>query len=242
MTGAEKAAFEENLKQDLNLQKEVDAYRDIIAGIEQAETDAFQGMMQGWEKQIKEEAKPQQTKVRGLFSPKVMMAMAAVVVLLVTFTFVFNPFGQPTNLYDAFFQPYADQITQMGEGDEGFDQPKANQAMAFYQEGKYEDALPLLTELAKDNPDMSVLRLYQGIAEMEVFDYNSAQESFSSLPNTSYAAQGQWYNLLISVKADSISPTDVAELRLIIQQEGHPYQKQAEKLLNDIISTKGEIE
>jgi tetratricopeptide (TPR) repeat protein len=242
MTGAERAAFEETLKQDTALQQEVDAYKDIIAGIEQAETDAFQGMMQGWEKQIKEEAQPQQAKVRRLFSPRMTMALAAVVVLLLTFTFIFNPFAEPVNLYDSAFQPYADQLTRMGAGDEGFDQQKANQAMAFYNQEQYEEALPLLKELAAENTDMPILTLYQGIAEMEIFDYNSAQESFSSLSSTSLALQGEWYDILISVKADSISATDMAALRLITEKEGHPYQKQAEKLLEDIISTKGEID
>lgn len=232
MAGAERAAFEETLKQDTALQQEVAAYKDIIAGIEQAETDAFRGMMQGWEKQIKEQSQPQQAKVRRLFSPRITMAMAAVVVILLTFTFVFNPFGGSSNPFQSSFQPYADKITVMGEGEDGFDQQKANEAMELYKAEKYGEALPLLKELADENTDMVILKIYQGIAEMQTDDYDAAYASFERVKTsgTSYQYDGEWYEALLLIKQEDQLATEAA-LQKIIAKDAHPYQKQAKELL-----------
>lgn len=233
MIGAERSAFEKAMRQDTTLQQEVAAYRDIIAGIEQVETDAFTGMMQGWEQKIKKEAKPPPAKVRKLFSPAVSMALVAAIVLLLTFTFIFNRFGSTGDPFEQAFKPYPDEITIMGEGNGELDQQKANEAMALYNAAKYEEALPMLKILAGQSPDIAVIRLYQGISEMQTADFTAATASFSALQKTSYAQTADWYQVLTQIKYDNAAAAKTI-LKNIVNSDNHPYKKQAKELLEEM--------
>lgn len=234
MSREEKSDFEKVMKEDKKLRKEVATYRDIIAGIEHAETDAFTSMMQDWEQKLKTQQQPQPAKVRSLFRPGVIVAIAAAVVLLLTFIFVFNPFTSgTTDPFQAAFQPYPDEITIMGDGNGEFDQKMANKAMAFYNAENYREALPLLKTLADDNPEIAVLRLYQGIAEMQTADFTAATASFSALQNTSYARIAEWYQALTQVRYDNSAAAKTI-LKTIANTQGHPYQKQARELLEEL--------
>jgi tetratricopeptide (TPR) repeat protein len=233
MTGAERSAFEEAMQRDATLQQEVAAYKDIIAGIEHAETDAFSEMIQGWEKQIKENEKPQQAKVRRLFSPAISMALVAAVVLLLTFTFIFNPFSTAGDPFQQAFQPYPDEITIMGDGTGELDQQKANKAMALYNEGDYEEALPVFAELVTESPDIAVLKLYKGISELQTEDFTSATATFSALQQTSYAQTADWYQALTQLRYDNL-PAGKTILTTIANTDGHPYRDQARELLEEL--------
>jgi hypothetical protein len=231
---AEQEALEAEMKADPALQEEVASVRDLIQGIERAEEKVFAQQLKDWEEKIQAEKSKPKDKIRSLQSQRRLIRMAAAFMILIALVFLLLPGkSDPQELFAQHFQPYQDKLTTMGEGPAELDQELSNQAMAFYNAGAYAEALPLLQTLRQQAPDMSLLKLYLGIAAMQSGQQELARQSLASLAesNTAYQAEAQWYLGLSYLKAGK-TPAAREQLQSIQQDSNNPYQTQAREVLN----------
>lgn len=230
---AEQEALEAEMKADPALQKEVASVRDLIRGIERAEEKAFAQQLKAWEGKIQAEKSKPKGKIRMLRSQNRLLRMAAAFMILIAVVFLLLPGeSDPQELFAQHFQPYPDKLTTMGEGPVELDQDLAKQAMASYNAGAYAEALPLLQSLRQQAPDISLLKLYLGIAALQSGQQELARQSLASLAesNTAYQAEAQWYLALSYLKAGEASAAQ-EQLQAIGQNANSPYQPQARKVL-----------
>lgn len=127
-------------------------------------------------------------------------------------------------IYEKYYQPYPAFINIRNASLLTI----TDQATRLYNSEKYEEALPLLIQIIKMEPDNVSVQFAAGIAQLETGQIEKATQTFSAIKDPEFKEIAQWYLALTFVKQkDYENARTVLEL---IEKESYNYSKAQEIL------------
>ena len=139
-------------------------------------------------------------------------AAAAVIGMTILVAVFMNSFNEnPDQLFQAYFTPYPNMFEPTLRSSEASDSKRAN-AFQAYEQGNYQKAAALFTELLKDNKDAGMLLLL-GNSNMMLGNLDEAKANFITLNEDfdDLDMQAKWYLSLCYLKSGE---TDKAQALL----------------------------
>jgi tetratricopeptide (TPR) repeat protein len=168
-------------------------------------------------------------------NPPLRLAMVAAVVLLflIAAYIVFFQSPDPEQLYAANFTPYQNVITTSSRSDVT-EQTELDKAMILYENKNYAGAIGGLNSYLHQHPDQYELKLYRGIANMQLDSINRAIEDLESVieNNRRLVDQAQWYLALVYLKDKNVS--EASKILKAIAEKENTYSNQAQNILNKL--------
>lgn len=135
-------------------------------------------------------------------------------------------------LYHKYYTVYNADVVFRSAQPEVSEQDKA---ILCYDQGKYADALQLLTTIIQNDPHNMQALFYRGLACLETGNTDCAVTSFREIPdnwNSPYSEHRNWYLALAMLKSDN--PTAAADVLREISAANGYYHKQAEQILRKL--------
>lgn len=217
--------FQAQMKQELAvndaLRKALDLHRDArvllhVAGYE-AQRNRIKALDQGSKR----------------FISHTVLRIAAAIALLValpTLWYVLQPTDERT--IAAYFEPYPDRITTMGETNDR----SLTEAMTLYNTGKYEEAVAALMQAAHTPGQEALVQHYIGVSYLAMDACEQALPFLSKAGASEPALQeaATWYYILALVDCGSL-PEAKAELKQYLSDSARRYNRsKAEALLLEL--------
>lgn len=141
------------------------------------------------------------------------LAAAAVIGLISVIIFLFYPVSTPSQLADKYISENLATLSVSMSGA----QDSVQNALALYNEGKFDQALVLFEQLDKSHPTENKIKEYAGIVSLRLGDYDKALKHFRELDALNlYANPGKFYVALTLLKRNGHG--DVAEAKQLLQQ------------------------
>ena len=184
LSEAESAAFEKRLETEEKLREEYDTVRAAHFLIAFDREQEIRNV-------IAEIAQPSRKR---FLKPAIWIPVAASIAILAVFAWFLNS----KTLFEQFYEPYPNNISMLGTALE------LERAMEFYDEGNYEEALPLLQDY-EDTDYLEVSRLHLAICALETGDLPLARTTLITLSESSQtevADPAKWYLALAYLKED----------------------------------------
>ncbi len=216
LEGEEKAALEMRLAADPNLAAEAKLVAEMVSGIKakaKAESKAeLRGIWEEVKNDGREEGKEREgekeeseipplrkTGNNSQFRNRILRIAAAILILAVIGTLLYNYYGQSRNdeIYTALYTPFppVPLVRQVGEDYEA--------GMLAYQKEKYtEAAVKFETELGTDSLD-ALRYLYLGNCKMNLGEYGKAIDCFqqsAELGNSNHREHSEWFTALSNLR------------------------------------------
>jgi tetratricopeptide (TPR) repeat protein len=200
MDNTERLAFEEEMRRNDLLRKEVELHREVDASLSESDiirlraslNSIHAGMLEAGEDSRVIRLKPRHT----------LLAVAAVAVLLIASVWIFsvlrNPSLSPEDLYAMYYQP-DDAVMVMRSGGESGEGDLLTEALRRYEQADYAGAL----ELFKADKSNLMVHFYSGLAYMEIEMFSEAIRSFQTILDDQqnlFVEQAQWYQGLCYIK------------------------------------------
>lgn len=233
LTDVELKSFEEQLLSNEDFKQEFEIYKNLETSLaskfenEQEEIELRKtlqniGNQYIKEKKIETETKTE-TKVIPLFNYKKLL-VAASIALLIGF-FVFNN-GNP--VYGDFANHNSLEIVVRGKNNEA-----VVAAEKAFNSKKYDEALQQLTLLSTNYPEDVELDLYKGICNLELNNYNVAEQIFTKISegDSSFTSKATWYKALSYLKQEKF---DACKNVLQTIPESAEEFEQAQKLIKKL--------
>ena len=199
MDEQERSAFEEALKDNPQLAKELAIQQDLVTGVRTLGNRGMKEQLQQMHEEVMEiKAKNKVHKTRRLFWRGAAAAAVLLIGILAYQTWL-NPTNSPEQLYASYYQAYDLNLQDRG------DQPPAGllEATALYEQKAYAEALPLLESLVANDSGNTQLHLSIGICKMELDRHDEAIDDIQkvlTLGDPLLEDQANWYLALIHVK------------------------------------------
>lgn len=242
LTGAERAAFEQRLASDPALKQEVALQRQINEALnEPAVADLEEKLTQ-----IIAEERPVKPLWRQYARP---LAIAASVLLLLGFAWLFRPTSQGPLDQEALFLAQAEfpesLLTDMNVRNSGVDTRKTDSMVLrlealnqSYQEGEWQLALDQLDQTLVDFPELvtDYTSFYQYQRGMLLLRLDRTKQAITSLEQVRVGPQvdeAQWFLLLSRFRLEGDTPALRIELEKLARSK-RPYADEAQALLEAI--------
>jgi hypothetical protein len=235
MSSEEKNAFEQEINQNQDLQKEVEAQRLAHKVIKADVNNLLQDRMNQWEKKAQS-----QSRIRRLSIIAVSVAAAAVILFLLMPTQ-----SAHLQLYQQHYEPVADFLTPELDGliaSQGFVQGRAEQlkelkeGINFYHQGQAQKAIPILDKYLSSglNVKTKEVQLYLALSYLATQQSPQAIPLLSALSQDTAFAQAttaRWYHALALVQDNQL-----AEAKEVLEslQEDSTFDEEARELLEGI--------
>lgn len=158
-------------------------------------------------------------------------AAAACIGLIALVIFLPRAEKNPEALYAAYFQPYPNVFEPTLRGEPV--QTLRSRAFQAYDEGNYENAATLFSELAKDNKDAGVLLLL-GNSNLVLGKTAEAEQNFADVISgfDQLDTEAKWYLSLCHLKTGE--PAEATNLLKEIAQTETFYAPKAQRLLDEL--------
>ncbi len=238
LSGDELEQFKLELKSNPDMATEFELQEKIIKGIGTYVHRDIRGKLKGFQKdwytrQEKSTPTPAASpKRRRLMYP--LIAVAATFLIAVTALFWLNQKASTssTELYAAYYQPYAALSTSRDNSGE----TQTMQANDFYKNKEYDKALPIFEKLLDEKANNSKLLLVSGICQMELGKFDVASQYFQKIINSNdlyLTGQATWYAALCELKQNNVKQTKVLLQQLLAEPKGDR-KMEAAKLLDEL--------
>ena len=160
------------------------------------------------------------------------MAVAAAIILAITFVFLFNRSESTEELFARNFEPYPNVFEPTQRGVDGSSDKRAS-AFAMYEQKNYEGAAALFTELLSDKKEPEILLLL-GNANLVLDRKEEAKNNFLTVIRDfdGLDEQAKWFLSLCYLKSG-----EKEKAKLIWEELGDPkitYSEKAKKLLKEV--------
>lgn len=226
----ELSKFEEQLKVDSTLRKEVALSHQIKLAVNDESLNEFDEKLKAVSDQYHKGRTTHLSTKRLTFSRTWLALAASVLVVIVCFTWIFLE-KTPLNA-EALYAQYAKHDFSFTE------RGPENQliiAEEFLENEEYKNALPLLKDYLVEDPKAADVILAHGIANMEVGNFSQAISIFSQLKRDHpiFINESLWYIALTHLKTGELTQS-IASLSSIETISGR-YDK-AQKLIDQIQS------
>lgn len=249
MPPADITAFEKEIADNAQLREEVDAYRDMIAGVRLSGQNEFVHMVHKWEKELAAadlatENQTEQTSQQAPSTPSLTatpvnrlkwvyrIAAAACVVCVIGFGLLqLTSSPSPEKIFDNTFAPYPTGSIVRGDNDSPLEK-----AAQLYNKKDYKGALAIYNEVLDTNPDSIVVNLYAGVANIALGKAQEATEQLEKVANSNnqnFSDAGEWYLAILPLKNGNKTEA-VERLEKIRNTPGHEFREQAKKLLKQL--------
>ena len=219
LTSDEARLFEKKLTQDPTFKEEYIAYQATVT------------VFQTHHPTLKQEAKKLYEEVKAEQQRKRWFPRAAVISLLVgAIVLLYQYYPSSKTLYKQYYHIYSAGVVGRG------DQTVTKQSLMYYQEGKYEMAIPLLKRLLlQDTIATERWHLLLGNAYLQVDSTQLAIKQFRQTANSkeiAYQQYGNWYLTMAYLKQGNTK--EVQELAQQIALDSGMYSQEATQLLKDL--------
>lgn len=167
---------------------------------------------------------------------KILVAGSALISVLAGVILILNLTGkQYTNeqLFDRYYKSYESNATFRSKDD--VLNSDLLQAMKFYDNKNYAEALKLFESILQTDPGRIGLNFYSGVSQMEIKEYELAGKSFGKVIDdryNMYIEQAEWYLSLCYIITDQDDKA-IHLLEKIIEGKGF-YRKEAGKILKKL--------
>jgi hypothetical protein len=229
LTADELRSLKDRMAADPSFAQKVEDFRDIFIGIKAHGEKNFSAEVNSWEKEIRDE-EGKETKTIS-FNPRIWKIAAAIVAVVATAAIVFWPSQKPSNnqLFTYYFVPYENILAVRGEDDK-----QLQQAMDAYTHSAFPEAAKLLKEYLATKPNDLVVLFYYGVSEIGANNASVGMEALGRVEseNGVLKEQAQWFSALGLLKDGKID--DCKAALSAINVDGHDYQQQAQKLLEQL--------
>lgn len=223
MDEQERDAFEQRMREHVELAESVHLHRDVLDGIE------FHFAKELKQTLIQSDQQKPKSKL------KTYLAIAASTILVVGAGLSYYFFGMSQNndkLFTAYFEPYPNIIAPITRS--ANDAPYL-EVMQEYEAGHYQKTIAGLNKLIKDEPANDQLIFYRGISYLETGQASMAAKDFQTVidaKDPKFSKPAYWYLGLSQLKMDSIDQARKTFERLT--NEDGTMGKQAREILQDI--------
>ncbi|MEM9829464.1 MAG: tetratricopeptide repeat protein [Bacteroidota bacterium] len=236
MDAEERQAFENLLNEDESLQEEVKLQQDIVEGIGLFGSETLKRQLQQSEEPATvplnvhrgNPSEKQKKEARPLYFA---LATAASFGLVLVAVWLLSPGGSSQQMYTAYYQPYPNVVNPL-ERSEGVPTDAAGQAMYYYEQGNYEQAIALLTQEASvDN----AYQFYLGVSYLGIQRPTQAETTLQTLLSDSEGAfyePALWY-ISLSRLARNQPDAAKATLQQVVDLQGE-YAANAQGLLDEL--------
>lgn len=221
-----RAKFEEVMANDIVLKNEVVLRRDIIQGIR---IDGRKKLKTALDEIHYQKDRTIQKSLVSRSKKLVPWLVAASLVFLLSFLFLWNPRPQP-DLFSAYYQPYQLSLNLRNV--------ESKQALTtidqLYTEHNYKDAKPIIESYLEENPHQKILLLALAICQFENKEYEKAISTLESLNNDPFLRdQAHWYEALIYLDRENVSEA-LKKLKPLIDDPASDHHNEAKKLHEEL--------
>jgi tetratricopeptide (TPR) repeat protein len=229
VTPEEQTEVESRLNTEPELVKMHNDYKNLPAGIRYHAMTTRLEQLRALEKALPP-VEIESAGARMLGRPMVWLAAAAVIALAVV-SFVLFTGQSDAELYAKNFEPYPNVFEPTQRGENTTD--KRATAFAMYEQGNYERAAALFTELLNEKKEPEILLLL-GNSNMALNRMDEAKNNFLTLISDfdGLDEQARWFLSLCYLKSG-----DREKAKLIWEELGDPkitYSEKAKKLLDEV--------
>lgn len=234
LSAEEQQQFETALAADNDLQADLHYRQDLKVVLKAVGREALRRELQELETGNAQTAAGRTRSLRQ-FQPWYLAVAAAVAILVAAVLLLYPDRQNPQELFAQNFQPYPNVLVPIDRSEGPSTQKPDAQAFAYYEQGEYAQALPLLEQLATDSTSAKY-DFYVANCQLQLNQLTRAIPLLQSLAQSDtdhFAPHAQWYLALAYLKSADI-PATQALLQTVSAQAGHPFQQQAEKLLREI--------
>ena len=225
LTQNEEDAFNEKLEVDPDFKRLFEEHNSFLRGLE------F-----GFNKELKAQLQEEDRKMAPFKLSKgptkqayfILSGIAAGIVLLITFVYLFNN-GESNHLelYASNFEAYPNIEMPLSRSDQSIQNP-----YALYERGEYQAALEKLNLLASEDPLAPAPLFYAGQCQLILEDYGSALNSFkvlSEMADSKYSKPVTWYLGLTYLRLDK--RTEATEVFEVLSNGSGKYAEQSKAIL-----------
>lgn len=195
MQNDEKFWFNRELEDDVELQYLFDLYQAVDATLKDTEVIEFREQLMEVEQDYFDRGQ-QLEKVRPVKIYKFGLIAATVMLLIGVGWFLMRQF-QPYDkeeIYAEYYEPY--QVTMRVRSADTEIEKMLAEALNKYEAGDYASALPVFEYVLSQDSTKIGVHLYSGISNMEIYEYEDAEESFDKIiehQNNLFIEQAEWY-------------------------------------------------
>jgi len=229
MQGKELEEFLELLKEDEEFAIKVNERSLLLAGIEDHYSKELKKELKVLEKEERTKS-----KVIPLHLKKSTWAIAASLLLIITFTLIItNNNKSPEKLFLAYYEPHPNVINPSERSADSLD--NFSIAMRFYSAKQYEKAVELLEAGAIKDPDNIALKFYLALSNLSLANNNKAIEDLKIVIKTGHptlSEPAQWYLGLAYLRLSQF--TEAKSIFSSINSKGGLYSDEAAKILNQL--------
>jgi tetratricopeptide (TPR) repeat protein len=232
MTPEELRWFKKELDGNTALSNEIELHRKVDAVLSNGEMIELKKQLDQMHKEIEKVAESGKGAIRKMYQ-RVYYAASALAVGIILFTLFFaNRNFSNNKLLEEYYQPDMASITYRS-GDKS--DMLLQDAMTLYTQKDYASAIVLFEKiLSKDQSKVGV-NLYSGIANLEVSNYNKANQNFQTIidqkPNP-FVESATWYLGMCYIMTNNREKAE-EQFEILSKSDGY-YKKDARKILRRI--------
>jgi tetratricopeptide (TPR) repeat protein len=204
-------SFEKQMSENDELRNQVENHRRFIKGLALGFNRELKAQLQQEEQRLAS----QDIETKRRLPLQYFIGIAAAVTLILVSVFLLRaPSVNSAELFTAYYQPYPNIESPVSRDDNA-----EQNAYTFYEQGRYEEALDLFSQLISENPANPAPVFYSGICHLELDASEKAVvlfQSVQSMEKSNYSKAALWYEALASLKIDDKSSaveilTDLSE-------------------------------
>jgi tetratricopeptide (TPR) repeat protein len=190
MSPQEKEAFRRRIETDQQLKEQVDEYRLLLFGIQEA---VLQEKMKEFHKELPITMEPKRKTL------KMWLAAASVLISISVAAWLFFNRNTSDNLFAAYFTPDPGLISSMGNSENYL----FDRAMVDYKTGEYEQAISVWKGLLRSNTNSDTLNYFVGAAYLAMGQANMAEPylaKVAAVTESAFADDASWYTGLALIR------------------------------------------
>jgi len=232
MSPEELSWFKKELEGNQALCNEVELHKKVNTALSNGEMIDLKNQLDLIHQEIEEAAEYGKSAARHIYRKVYYSTTTLVVAVLMFALYNTNRNFSSDKLVEKFYEPELASHAFRGELDS---ESMLVNAMDFYNNKQYNEAIALFETLLKEDASKMGLNLYSGISHMEINKYEAANEKFKRIidnkPNP-FVESATWYLGMCYVMTDERDKA--AEQFEALAKNSKYYQKDARKILRRI--------
>lgn len=216
--------FEQQLKNDVDLQNELNLHREIEENLKGEKIHQLRDVLKSVDQQWQApQTESQPTKVQPINRLKYirgigLMAASFLLLLFAYQTYFSAEQASKPNLFSANFEPYKMILSERSELDDSTNVVVLNRAITAYRNQGYASAATTFQSLQNQYPKIVAYHFYKGLSLLANEETTAAIEAFEQIlktPKHFFTEQSEWYLALAYLQKgeESIAKTQLQKIK-----------------------------